>query len=131
MPSVLWRLPSLALTSGVVAKELKRRGVTVRTGAAVTGVAPSGDGVRITLRAGDAQETIDAEYALVAVGRAPVVEDLGLETIGLGTERVALPRIGNDVATGLRRSRTWLDGEGRKQAGGKPSGRHQRAPLPE
>jgi dihydrolipoamide dehydrogenase len=77
--------------SGVVAKELRRRGVTIRTGAAVTGVAPSEDGVRITLRVGDAQETIDAEYALVAVGRAPVVEGLGLETIGLGTERGGIP----------------------------------------
>lgn len=77
--------------SGVVAKELGRRGVAIRTGAAVTGVVPSEDGVRITLRAGDAEDTIDAEYALVAVGRAPVVEGLGLETVGLATERGGIP----------------------------------------
>jgi dihydrolipoamide dehydrogenase len=77
--------------SGAVAKELKRRGVTIRTGTAVTGVAPAGDGVRVTLRAGDVDEQIDAEYALVAVGRAPVIEDLGLEAVGLATERGGIP----------------------------------------
>lgn len=77
--------------SGVVARELKRRGVTIRTGTAVTGVTPSGDGVRITLRAGDAEEQIETEYALVAVGRAPVIEELGLEAVGLATERGGIP----------------------------------------
>jgi len=77
--------------SGVVARELKRRGVTIRTGTAVTGVAPSGDGVRITLRGGDADEQMDAEYALVAVGRAPVIEGLGLEAVGLAAERGGIP----------------------------------------
>jgi len=77
--------------SAVVARELKRRGVTIRTGTAVTGVAPSEDGVRITLRAGDGEDRIDAEYALVAVGRAPVVDGLGLEAVGLGTERGGIP----------------------------------------
>ncbi len=70
--------------AGVLAKSLGRRGVTVRTGTAVTGVTPNGDaGVRVTVRAGDAEEAIDAEYVLVAVGRAPVTDGLGLEEIGL------------------------------------------------
>lgn len=77
--------------SAVVATELGRRGVTIRTAAAVTGVTASGDGVRITLRAGDSEETIEAEYALVAVGRAPLVEGLGLDAVGLGLERGGIP----------------------------------------
>jgi dihydrolipoamide dehydrogenase len=77
--------------SAVVAKELGRRGVTIRTGTAVTGVTASGDGVRVALRAGGTEETVDAEYALVAVGRAPVVEDLGLDAVGLGVERGGIP----------------------------------------
>ena len=77
--------------SGVVAKELGRRGVTIRIATAVTGVTPSADGVRIALRAGGAEEALDAEVALVAVGRAPVVEDLGLDAVGLAAERGGIP----------------------------------------
>ena len=77
--------------SGVVARELQRRNVTIRTGASVTGVAASDDGVRVTLRAGDAEETVDADYALVAVGRAPIVEGLGLDEVGIHPERGGIP----------------------------------------
>jgi dihydrolipoamide dehydrogenase len=77
--------------SAVVAKELGRRGVVIRTGATVTGIATASDGVRISLRAGDAEETVEAEYALVAVGRAPVIEDLGLEAAGLAAARGGIP----------------------------------------
>jgi len=77
--------------SAVLAKELGRRGVVIRTGATVTGVAVASDGVRISLRVGDAEETVEAEYALVAVGRAPVIEDLGLEAAGLAAARGGIP----------------------------------------
>ncbi|HET7264961.1 MAG TPA: dihydrolipoyl dehydrogenase [bacterium] len=77
--------------SAVLTKALQRRGVTVKTGAAVTGVRPDAGGVRVALRTGDAEEAVAADYALVAVGRAPLVDGLGLEAIGLGVERGALP----------------------------------------
>ncbi|HEV2283807.1 MAG TPA: dihydrolipoyl dehydrogenase [bacterium] len=85
--------------AAVLTKALERRGVTVKTGAAVTGVRPEAGGVRISLRAapgpgpdrGDAEETVAADYALVAVGRAPLVDGLGLEAVGLAVEGGALP----------------------------------------
>ncbi|HLW47071.1 MAG TPA: dihydrolipoyl dehydrogenase [bacterium] len=77
--------------AAVLAKALGRRGVTIKTGAAVTAVRSNGGGVHVTLRAGDAEETVTADYALVAVGRAPLVEGLGLEEAGLRIERGALP----------------------------------------
>jgi dihydrolipoamide dehydrogenase len=69
--------------SAVLAKALTQRGVSIRTGTAVTGVGEAEGGVRITLRTGEAEETLDAEYALVAVGRAPVIDGIGLEAVGL------------------------------------------------
>ncbi len=70
--------------AGVLAKSLQRRGVAVRTGTAVSAVTPKGkEGVRVTARSGDTEETIDAEYVLVAVGRGPVTDGLGLEEIGV------------------------------------------------
>ena len=77
--------------SAVVAKELGRRGVAIRTGTSVTGVTAAGDSVRIALRTGTGEEMLEADYALVAVGRAPVVEGLGLETVGLAPGRGGIP----------------------------------------
>lgn len=86
--------------AAVLAKALGRRGVTIRTGTAVTAVRSNGGAVTVTLRAGDNEETISAEYALVAVGRAPLTDGLGLEAVGLTVERGALPvdaRMGTSV----------------------------------
>lgn len=77
--------------AAVVAKELGRRGVALRTGTAVTGVTPTADGLRIALRAGPAEDAVDAEFALVAIGRAPVTEGLGLDAVGLAVERTGIP----------------------------------------
>lgn len=98
--------------AAVLARALGRRGVTIKTGTAVTGVRSNGAGVHVTVRGGDAraslslrrepemrpvpeggdaEETLAAEYALVAVGRAPVTEGLGLEAVGLAVEHGALP----------------------------------------
>ena len=77
--------------AAVLTKALQRRGVTVKTGTAVTGVRSDGDGVQVALRGGDAEETVAADYALVAVGRAPLVDGLGLDAVGLAVEGGALP----------------------------------------
>jgi dihydrolipoamide dehydrogenase len=89
--------------AAVLTKALQRRGVTVKTGTAVTGVRSDGEGVQVALRAGDARasrglvpeggdaETVAADYALIAVGRAPLVDGLGLDAAGLAVEGGALP----------------------------------------
>jgi len=70
--------------AAVLAKGLQRRGVTLRPGTEVTALKPAGDaGVRVTVRTGGTEEEIEAEYVLVAVGRAPVTDGLGLEDVGL------------------------------------------------
>ncbi|HEX4834903.1 MAG TPA: dihydrolipoyl dehydrogenase [bacterium] len=73
--------------AAVLAKALERRGAAIRTGTVVTGAQAVGDGVRVTLAAGDAQETINAECVLVALGRAPVTDGLGLDQAGLEAGR--------------------------------------------
>jgi dihydrolipoamide dehydrogenase len=63
-----------------VADGLRARGVQLRVGVAVERVERSGGVVRATLAGG---ETLQAEEILVAAGRRPRTEDLGLETVGL------------------------------------------------
>jgi dihydrolipoamide dehydrogenase len=59
---------------------LKRRKIGVRTGAAVSAVVQDSDGITVTL--GEGTE-LSAEYLLVAVGRRPRTEDLGLDAAGV------------------------------------------------
>jgi len=66
--------------SKAIAKSLEKRGVTVRTGKRLVGMKASASGVAAELEGG---ETVQASHALVAVGRPPNTENLGLETVGV------------------------------------------------
>ena len=71
----------------LVAKSFAKRGIAIRTGTRVEKVETTEDGVRLTLSAGGAEETIEGDRVLVAIGRAPNTEGLGLEGVGIATER--------------------------------------------
>jgi dihydrolipoamide dehydrogenase len=79
----------LPLEDEEVSKELerafRRRGIKSLTGAQVTRVEETFNGVRIAVE-GKA-ETLQAELLLVAVGRRPLTEGIGLEALGLATDR--------------------------------------------
>ncbi|MFB7183708.1 dihydrolipoyl dehydrogenase [Streptomyces sp. NPDC056230] len=63
---------------------LKRRDIDVLTGARLSDVAVLDDGVRATVRTARAEtRTVRAERLLVAVGRSPVTDGLGLAAAGL------------------------------------------------
>jgi dihydrolipoamide dehydrogenase len=63
-----------------LAKQFKRRGITLNTGKQCTQV--DDHGTHLTVHFGEG-ETVDADLMLVSVGRAPLVQDLGLEEIGV------------------------------------------------
>src|SRR5713226_6388455 len=63
-----------------LAKQFKRRGITAHTGKRCTQV--DDDGSKLTVHFGDS-ETVEADLMLVSVGRGPLVQDLGLEEIGV------------------------------------------------
>jgi dihydrolipoamide dehydrogenase len=74
--------------SAVVEKVFRRRGIDVLTGAQLERAETGPDGVRLTVAVGDgAARTIETERVLVAVGRSPVIEGLGLEEAGVALER--------------------------------------------
>ena len=73
--------------SAAAQKALEKRGITFRTSAKVTRLAKSGDGVSLALEAGGKTETLKAERAIVAVGIAANVEDIGLEALGVALDR--------------------------------------------
>ncbi len=77
---------------GEVAKQFQRmlgkQGFTFKLGSKVTGVAKSGKGASVTfepVKGGDA-ETIEADAVLIATGRKPYTEGLGLKEAGVGLD---------------------------------------------
>ncbi len=81
----------LPLEDEEVSKELERafrkRGIKSLTGTKLGGVEVGSAGVEVSLSLGDKAETATADVVLVAVGRAPVTGDLGLEALGVGLDR--------------------------------------------
>jgi dihydrolipoamide dehydrogenase len=66
-----------------LAKAYKKRGIETRAGVTMQGAKVSDTGVRVELEADGKTESLEAEILLVAVGRAPVTKDLGLDTTSI------------------------------------------------
>jgi len=67
-----------------LAKQFGRHGIALQLGKQCTGV--DDDGSELTVHFGDG-ETVQADLMLVSVGRAPLVEGLGLEEIGVQLDK--------------------------------------------
>jgi dihydrolipoamide dehydrogenase len=69
-------------------RSLTKQGVTFRLSTKVIGAKVAKDGVVLTVEpvTGGAPEPVTADVVLVAVGRRPITDGLGLETIGVKTD---------------------------------------------
>lgn len=78
-------------TDETIARELERvfsrRGVEIRTSTRYRALEKRSDGVRLQVETDGGAEEIAAERCVVAVGRRALVEELGLDTAGVATER--------------------------------------------
>jgi dihydrolipoamide dehydrogenase len=73
--------------SAAAHKAFEKRGLKFRVGAKVTSLSKTKTGVSIALEAGGKSETLEAEYAIVAVGIDGNFEDMGLEALGVNIDR--------------------------------------------
>lgn len=62
---------------------LEEDGIQVITGVDCFGASPLPDGVSVRFSAGGVEQRVDGSHLLIAVGRTPNVEALGLEAIGV------------------------------------------------
>jgi len=90
-------------------RTLTKQGMAFKLGSRVTGANPSKDGVELTVEpaAGGAPETLKGDVVLIAIGRRPYTEGLGLETVGITPDKRGF--IDNDhfkVAEGV-----WVIGD--------------------
>lgn len=71
-----------------LARTFKKRGIEINVGAKVEKVEKTKTGAKVTFTASDGKQVVkEAEKVLVAVGRAPRTENIGLETTKIKPER--------------------------------------------
>ncbi len=73
-----------------LARNFKKAGMTIMTGAQVTRVDTSGKGVKVHVKTRNGEEVVEADQVLSAVGVVGNVENLGLEALGIKTDRGAI-----------------------------------------
>ncbi len=86
--TVLELLPTILATEDVqvvrhIQLFMKRKGISIQTGAKITSVKKSEEGVTAVLESG---ESVKAEKMLVSIGRRYNSEDMGLEKVGIRTD---------------------------------------------
>ena len=69
-------------------RSLKRAGLTIRTSTTVVRAQDAKNGKKVVIKSLDGkEEQLQVEKVLVAVGRKPFTDDIGLESVGIRTER--------------------------------------------
>jgi dihydrolipoamide dehydrogenase len=83
--------------SKIAERGFKKQGIKVRTGVFVEDVKSGPDGVRFTV----AGEPAEAEWFVIAAGRAPDIENLGLEEAGIALTETGLIAVDGALRTSL------------------------------
>jgi dihydrolipoamide dehydrogenase len=68
-------------------KNFKKNGITIMTSSEVTSVDTSGAGVKAKVKTPDGETTLEADVLLSAVGVSANIEGIGLEELGIKTEK--------------------------------------------
>jgi dihydrolipoamide dehydrogenase len=80
-------------------REFRRKKIEVRLGTRFEEMKASNGGVRVVVRKGDATSELDADQVLVAIGRRPLSDDLGLERVGLAPDAKGFVRVDERLRT--------------------------------
>ncbi|MGB5272410.1 MAG: dihydrolipoyl dehydrogenase [Flavobacteriaceae bacterium] len=68
-------------------RSFKKSGIKIMTSSEVTKVDTSGAGVKVTVKTSKGEEVIEADVVLSAVGIKSNIENIGLEEVGIATDR--------------------------------------------
>jgi len=68
-------------------RSLKKAGINIMTNASVESVDTSGEGVKATVKTANGEEILEADILLSAVGIKSNIENIGLEEVGIATDR--------------------------------------------
>lgn len=90
--TVIEMLPKIAATldgqiNRALERTLKNQGMNILTKTKVESAKKTKSGVKVELTSGDKKESKTFDRLLVAIGRKPLTEGLGLETLGIETDK--------------------------------------------
>ncbi|GAB3068244.1 dihydrolipoyl dehydrogenase [Virgibacillus ainsalahensis] len=85
----------------LVKKRLKKKNVSIVTEAMAKGVEESEDGVKVSYESNGKEETVEADYVLVTVGRRPNTEEIGLEQAGVEMDDKGLIKVDKQGCTNV------------------------------
>ncbi len=88
--------------SAELAKAFKKRKIDVITGAKIGNVKIGKSSVTMTVDAGGKSQTLEVEQVLVATGRAPNVEDVGLKEAGVQLTERGFVKINERMETSVK-----------------------------
>jgi pyruvate/2-oxoglutarate dehydrogenase complex dihydrolipoamide dehydrogenase (E3) component len=80
---------------------LEEEGVTVRTGATCIGFVPRGGTIGVTVDCESGDPEVLGSHVLLAVGRRPNTDDLGLEAAGVATDARGYITVDDTLATNI------------------------------
>jgi dihydrolipoamide dehydrogenase len=111
--TVIEALPRLAPlededVSNEVARAFRKRGIDGHADAKVAQVEEAGESVKVTFEEKGKTQTVEAEICLVAVGRGPVTDGVGLEEAGVELDR-GFVKVDGQLQTSVER--VWAIGD--------------------
>jgi pyruvate/2-oxoglutarate dehydrogenase complex dihydrolipoamide dehydrogenase (E3) component len=80
---------------------LEREGVQVRTGAKCISIEKTDSGVRVRAECGEGPPAIEGSHLLLAVGRRPNTDDLGLDRAGVATSERGYIQVDDQLRTSV------------------------------
>ncbi len=84
-----------------VAQIMREDGIDVRLNTAAARVARTGDGVALTVRAANGEQTLVGSHLLVAVGRAPNTDTLDLAAAGVAIDKHGFVQVNERLETNV------------------------------
>jgi dihydrolipoamide dehydrogenase len=100
MPQIL---PLEDADSGAeVGRSFKKRGIDVMTGAKLTAAKVGKSSVKLSVEAGGAKREIEADVVLVATGRAPNIDNVGLKEAGVALTDRGFIKINERMETSVK-----------------------------
>jgi dihydrolipoamide dehydrogenase len=112
--TLLEALPALApLEDEDVSKEIgrafRRRGITAAAGASVKEIRDASEAVDVVYEAGGSAEKVTADLCLIATGRGPVTEGLGLQEAGVSLHDKGFVNVDDHLRTSVEH--VWAVGD--------------------
>ena len=78
-------------TASVIDRSFRKKGIEIFTGTKAKKLEKTGNSIILHIEKDGLETAIEADKILIATGRTPNTEDIGLENIGISTERGFIP----------------------------------------